>query len=170
VISAAKGDIAKTKAIEELFGKGIETGALSMATTASTYNPQQQKNLERIKNENNFIFELKRCERSGRMVTCSFLITNKNEDDDRDLFINGGISRLFDDSGKEYVPSKVQLGNDETRFGLSLYKKMPFNVPVEASLIFEKVSTHTSKIALLEIDCSFRGGFRVQFHNIPLSR
>lgn len=157
VISAAKGDIEKTKAIEELFGKGIETGIQGKTTTPSSSKPQQKAE------QNNFLFELQGCKASGSAVTCDFLITNKAEKD-RELWLLI-ISRIIDDFGNEYYPRKMQLGRESA--SSAIYNTLISSIPTKATFDFEGVSLKASKFSLFEIDCS---DFKVQLRNIPLSK
>lgn len=176
VISAAKGDIPKTKAIEELFGKGIETGTSGQTTTSS----KPQTKVQQSDEVKDFVFELQECKTSGQDITCSFLITNKKEDGKRGrelaLYIYwGGSSRMFDDQGNEYKARSGQLGNKEGTPGISgLDNVFPYGVPTKASLTFENVRKGIKMITLLEINVSiedrYSAEWAVQFRNIPLSR
>jgi hypothetical protein len=166
VIGAAKGDIAKTKAIEELLGKGIEVGA-------SIVSPSQAKPKTVAKEEaQKFIFNLKGCQLSGQNVNCDLLITNKDEND-RELDIYS--SRMFDDRGNEYKAHEGQLGVKKGKPSW-LENILVSGIPTKASVTFEKVSKMASAISLFEITFTIRarvGGrkyFSVQFRNIPLSR
>lgn len=173
VISAAKGDIEKTKAIEELFGKGIEAGT-QPAQAANTNIRQKAKAEAKQRVEAKyFLFELQGCEASRSGVICNLLITNKG--DDRTLGFCGSSSwctphsRMFDDRGNEYRAEIVQLGNKK---GSNISNVLISNVPTNASLSFEKVSTGATKITLLELGVwdEKEVDFKVQFRNIPLSK
>jgi TolB-like protein len=181
VIGAAKGDIAKTRAIGELLGKRIETGV--QITTEDT--PATITKAEKKVKEGNFLFELQSCELFGDTVSCFLLITNNGED--IDLLLGG--ARIIDESGIEYQ-SKFNVfegTNHDTSVLVS-------GIPVKARITFNEVLRRASKLTLLEIQYypyKSRGGYsesdwlkyklmapllggkkylRVQFRNIPLSK
>ena len=175
VIGASTGNIAKTKAIEELLAKGIEIGP--QAATAGTALPKPAKPkekryvaLQKVE-ESNFSFELKECRMSGTNVTCHLLITNN--DQDRKLRIDGGrnfyapLSRIFDDSGNEYKAIEARLGRKKGDQPTIL---LISGIPTRASICFGKVALKTNMITLLELGCEAGKDFRVQFRDIPLSK
>lgn len=167
VIATAKGDIAKTKAIEELLCKGIDTGASPVEPQVASPTPKpvakgQQQQVE-VKN---FLFQLQKCTLSGQTVTCDFLVTNK--DNDRQLTICSncflyGRSRIVDDMGNEFNASKVQMGNSS---GSEISNKLVSNIPMKSRLSFEGVTSQPKLLSLLEINC---GGLMAQLRDIPLA-
>lgn len=170
VIGASRGNIAKTKAIEELLARGIETGALSSTGTELSTVPRT-KAQQRVEAKG-FIFHLRRCEMSGDSITCHLTVTNKNQD--RELRINGSRgytphSRIFDDSGNEYMAYQVQLGSKN---GTNDMRSLLISgIPTKISLSFQKVSTQARSLSLLEIGSWEKSGnFRAQLRNIPLSK
>jgi len=182
VISAAKGDIAKTKAIEKLLAKGI-------TTTLPMTSLQQDKPKALIKEEvRDFIFEAKECKNLGGIVTCVISITNRLNIE-RFLDINASDrycgfilcdgpcvphTYLYDGMGNEYMASKVE--------GKECLKKKGFmpNIPVNIKFSFTEVSIPPTKEVTLVVGCydyQYRHGtgrgpetFKVVFRNIPLSR
>lgn len=173
VIGAASGDIAKTKAIEELLGKGIETG---QAIATETQAPPQTKAQKRVEVKD-FIFELQSCKITGQKVTCSVLITNKGEDN---RFVINGKSgdrptRIIDDTGNEYLAGRIQFGNKQIDTNSSSYVEIVLvsGVPTKASFTFENVKTEAARLSLLEV-ASWAdknvGNFSAQLRNILLSK
>lgn len=115
-----------------------------------------------------FSFALQSCNRSGESVSCYLLVTSNGQD--RKLGINGDDgSRLFDDSGGEYLATHAQLGRDEGRDDAE--NTLPANVPTKASLHFENISSQAGMIALLDVQCFIgRDFFNVQYRNVPFSQ
>lgn len=173
VIGAGKGDIAKTKAIEELLARGIEGTEVTTpkATTPPLTTPKAQQSVE-VKG---FLFELQSCKLSGQNVICSLLVTNKKED--RNLRLGDGtlemfslMIRIFDDSGREYsLPNEIQLANKKGRYIESL---LVSGVPTKINISFDGVSQDAKSVALFEMKCFCEsdGYFTVQFRNIPLTK
>lgn len=172
VIGASSGDIAKTKAIEELLAKGIETGPPAPAPGISSPSSPPAKAQQRVEAKD-FIFDLQGCKLSGQTVTCSLVITNKGVDGKLTIINWGGstsVARIFTDSGDEYRSQVVQLGNKRQN-AQDVENELVSGIPTKASLTFENVSTKGSMLTLLEIVCrSERGNFRAQFRNILLSK
>lgn len=179
VIGASSGEIAKTKAIEELLGKGIGTEAQRVFVTptpdltsasAPPDKTQQKVNVE------NFVFELQGCKLSGQNVTCHVLITVNGKDKPLTIYTKRyePSSRIFDNSGNEYGAEIIQFGDKKANSYVS--DRLVSGVPTMASVSFENISTQASRITLLELGCSYqddndrRKEFRAQLHNIPLTR
>jgi TolB-like protein len=159
IIGASSGDIAKTKAIEELLAKGIEPVPPTPVPGPPT---KAQQRVE----AKDFIFDLQGCKLAGQTVTCSLSITNKGKD--RELIINPRqVTRIFTDSGDEYQSKEVKLSNKQGTWVRSL---LVSGIPTKSGFTFEEVSAQGSMLALLEIDCGSEGDFTVQFRNIQLTK
>lgn len=162
VIGASSTNIAKTKAIEELFSKGVEPEP--QPSTSSS----DRKTISKVDMQE-FSFELQGCRLSGQTVTCYLIVTNKGND--RNLYFgHNQVTRIFDDTGNEYQVETIRFGNKQMRRSW-VHNRLVSGIPVKASLSFEKISPETSKINLLEIGCQ-QGyhDFTVQFRNIPLTK
>ncbi|NCO83264.1 MAG: hypothetical protein COZ31_05670 [Nitrospirae bacterium CG_4_10_14_3_um_filter_44_29] len=148
VISAAKGDIAKTKAIEELFGKGIETATSGRTTTSSAPQP---KVISRT-NMKGFTFEAKGCRMkpSDNIVVCHVTVINNDE---REKFIEIYahwnhilLSLLYDNRGNQYIAKEIQFGAKLDKYHIS--QTLPPQLPVNAFLVFENVSPEAKSVSL----------------------
>jgi len=123
VFGASSGDIAKTKAIEELLNRGIESTSAAAGTSGSTREssgisvrlPLAGKGIE----SGGFIFNPVKCVRKGDTLTCSISYVNKRDDEvrvairSRQSFPHQGnysASYLTDNYGNQY-PVDVQIGN-----------------------------------------------------------
>lgn len=176
IICASRGNIPKTKAIEELLAKGIETGIEAAAPGTTPAKPKEKRYAAIQKVEaNNFTFELQECKMSGTNITCKLLITNN--DQDRELTVNphrfiGGhwrnLSRIFDDSGNIYEATQVQIGNQRGRKAKLM---LISDVPTRLILNFEEVSPQARRISLLEPGCEYKHKeLKAELRNIPLSK
>ena len=145
---AAKADIPKTKAIEELLAKGIDTGATL---------GQQQVEVK------NFLFQLQKCRLAVQTVTCDFMVTSKGQDRKLTILGNTG-SRILDDMGNEFKAGNVIIGNASDSDWVS--KKLVSNIPVKARLVFESVPSKPNLLLMLEIVFD---GEKAQFRNVPVS-
>jgi len=132
-----------------------------------------------------FVFELKDCKTGGQTVSCSLTITNRGPD--RNLFICGkmipwplkpevkNITKMFDDSGNEYVITTARLANKSVKFGPYKYcvsSVLVSGIPTIATLNFDNVLQRTGMISLLEMSlvAGHEEDFLIQFRNIPLTR
>jgi hypothetical protein len=115
----------------------------SAATLAQT--SQQEKPTAQVVEDNDFKFQLQSCQRAGKKVTCSLLITNL-ANRDRPLRLNNN-SRSFDFSGNEYFAYRAQIGKDR---GTGTRTKLLTGIPIKASVSFELPQSAT-QLAAIEI-------------------
>ncbi len=115
---------------------------------------------------NSFIFELKGCNLSDRVVNCPFIVTNNGADRNFELNVGDGHgSALYDDQNISHSAKSIRLLDGSGNWVIE--KRLMSDIPVAGSITFEGISPQVKKIALLEISGS-SGLF--QFRNIPLSR
>jgi len=171
VIDALSGDIAKTKAIEELLTKGIDIGAqTSVPSTPAPSRPTAKQSTK----AQNFTFELIQANTEGDTVNCHILITN-NAPADRDLIMlmskyYGPASFIVDNFGNKYGITEMLLGTQSSHRNNKVRQLLVSGVPTNAR-VFCPVSPKAQKIALLEILCiEHNREFKVQFRDIPLNR
>ena len=178
VIGASKVDIARTRAIDELLGKGIDPDSHDASQTKpSTTAPRVFARAESM----GYVFEAKGCKDSGGFVTCAVAITNRT-DVEKVLSLNAtegdiGIYRdyktyLYDERGNEYLAS----GSGTWIFWR---KRFVPNVPVNVNVSFEGKSIAQSKNVTLVVGCvdhRERSGiasskeFNVTLRNVPVIR
>jgi len=118
VIGAAKVDIPKTKAIEELLGKGIEGsnrtisaqkgGANSSDKTEKIYDIQSTIT-------KNLLLEATICTYSGDEITCPILMTSK--DKDIQIVLRPMDILIIDENGNEMKSSNIQFGQNVGGYG-----------------------------------------------------
>jgi hypothetical protein len=192
IIAAARGDIARTKAIDDLLSRGVTGGcppSLSTGTdtdsgsnsaplrlpTASgaPAEPQGQNRQTGVTTEaQDFRFTVQICKLSGAIVTCSLTVQNENTED-RDVVIDFGRfgpSRLIDNRGRETKLEMIRFGG-KAEGGVTLIS----GVPTDLQLVFEGVDQSISSIALLDLSCAVRfresgkrQPFGIQLRQVPI--
>jgi TolB-like protein len=172
VIGASRGDIAKTKALEELLAKGIETGARVTEGPAQTIpSPVKPKTLAKAEVED-FTFEGKECKRSGQRAMCSIAVTN-NAQKTRRLYINAGYGQsiLVDDRGNQYNPAGVVFGGKGALDQSSAADgDTPPSLPMNINIAYKDIHPDANYGNVI-LDCiTDRGPFKAVLRNIPLSR
>jgi len=115
----------------------------------------------RTQESNGYLVALDGCKRSGRDVTCSFLITNKEPD--RQLWFNLSNTRFVDPTGNEYAGEMGQLGR-QAGSG-SVYNNLITDIPLRANVTFPAVPSGLRQMAVLEL--AF-GEFTMQMRDIPV--
>jgi len=173
IITASTGDIPKTKAIEELIAKGIESPTAPAPTAPATpTTPKPSMTSTHIAQVGGLVFEVKGCKLSGDEVQCIFFVTSKEKD--RLVEIKGYYSppsRMFDNFGNGYVANKIRVANVEREGYVEI--TLISEVPTKGILTFSGVSPEATSISALEIsgyNPSEDKYFKAQLRNIPLSR
>lgn len=173
VIGAASEDIAKTKAIEELLGKGIGESNQASNTKNISTGPGTQLTVIKpiLKVESNgFVFDLLSCRMSGTTIICDFKVTNIGKD--QRLSISAGERTLIiDENGNEISSSYVQFGKNESTSDVS--NNLATDIPIKARLKFDKIDPAINQLSLLEISCyvgPYSSFLLVQFRNVPISK
>lgn len=105
VIGSARGDLAKTKAIEELLTKKIEPGSTIESKGMAVEEPAKITPLP-VKPQallqaqvDKFTFEVKGCNRSEKALVCIMTATNNSQEKRRLVRCS---SILYDEKGKQY--------------------------------------------------------------------
>lgn len=175
VIGASRGDIAKTKAIEELLAKGIETGSqVTESSTPTTPPPLKPKALPKTE-VNDFTFEAKECKWSGQRVICSIAVIN-NTQKIRGLAIytrNPGTSILVDDMGNQYNSEGLTFGGKgklEEYYGFAEYQDVPPNLPMNIAFAYRNVHPNAKYVNLIVDFVMNYNNFKAVLRNIPLSK
>ena len=172
VIGAASGDIAKTKAIEELLGRGIgdsnQASSTKNISAGSGIQPRVIKPMLKVES-NGFVFDLLSCRMSGTAVICDFKITNIGKDQGLRIYATER-TRIIDENGNEIFGSYAQFGKDENNY--NAYSNLTTDIPVKARLKFDKIDPDINQLSLLEIYCSpqINSTFLIQFRNVQISK
>lgn len=139
VVEANRGNIAMTDAIKNLMGKGIISPAKQAHGRATSIT--KVESIQKVE-EQNFVFEAIDCKVSGKTVTFSFLITNKDKDRDIRFYLRN-IS-LYDEFGNEYKCTTGQIGIETPNWDGKLDSLLFSDVPTKAFLKFEEAPSQAT--------------------------
>ena len=137
VIAAATGNIAKTKAIEGLLARGIET------TGATPARPKISTKAIRKAMLGDVELRLLNVKRSGGGVTFYMVVTN-NGGKKVSLEIYPYGCNLYDDLANKYKADKACVGMDRCRWNYSKDAIIP-GTNIKASIYFKDISPQASK-------------------------
>jgi TolB-like protein len=175
VFATAAADIFKDESVTGLLS-GI-SGAPAAGQPMAQKSDPTKKSPRRV-NVRDFIVELESCRMSAGEVVCSLAITNDSPSD-RVVRINvqtiqGVVSRMFDESGGEYVATSSQLGSHSSR-GYSAYtNSLVSQVPMNHRVVFDNVNPDAKTVTLLRITFEWqdsnRIGLNADFRNIPITK
>jgi len=160
IIDASTGNIAKTKAIEELMARGIE----APWSESSSISPTKIKAIQTVETEK-FLFALKECKLSGKIVTCTLMITNKSQTDLVLIYIYRDGSWLYDDLGNEYHARSVTIGQERSEFRVS--RRLAPQTPTKFILQFGDISPEASVAVAIVVRMESGD---ILFRNIPLTQ
>ena len=170
VIGAASGDIAKTKAIEELLGRGIgesnQASNTKNSSAGSGIQPRVIKPMLKVES-NGFVFDLLSCRMSGTTIICDFKITNIGKDQKLSIAADSR-SRIIDENGAEVPCINVQFGNNAGSNWIGT--NLATDIPIKARLKFDKIDPDINQISLLEIYCESSSSFSIQFRNLLIAK
>jgi TolB-like protein len=166
MIGAARGDIAKTPAINEILNKGIEQ-------TGKQPHPPLPPNQTVVVDD--IEFGVKSCEWSGTTLVCRLALTNRSQED-RQLEFE--VSRMIDDSGNEYRCERCRFGSKENRcypFWASLENTLVSGTPTNLVITYARVPAEATRVSLLEVTARLGpGGYQhdlvAHVRNIPITR
>jgi len=176
LISAETGKVFSVASVKILKDNEV-CKLMGLPTTSSTTGQLSTiKAPARIVDKEGFKIELKECSMSSdRTVVCTLFVTNTTEDDKQFEVTYGWQyqTAIYDNLGNEYIISSVTYANENKKItGISQYscaqKKIIAGMTVETKLLFEKVSSKATSIALLQILCGYHHGFKIEFRNIEL--
>jgi len=158
VIAAATGNIAKTKAIEGLLARGIET------TGAAPARPKVLKKAIRKAMLGDVELRLLNVKRSGGGVTFYMVATNNGGKKVR-LGIDAYYSYLYDDLANKYKADRACVGRQCVRSGCGYAEDYIIpSVSIKASICFKDISPQASK-GVLEMKTNLG---EVIFRNISI--
>jgi hypothetical protein len=119
---------------------------------------------------NDFLFDLVRCTRSDRRLTCEIDIVN-NEEEDRDFGVVPQNARVLDENSFETRGSAAVVAG-RTASAAFMYVKQTLlsGRPTKMTITFESVSSRATTIGKLELLCEEGQNreFRVVFRNVKM--
>ncbi len=166
IFAVASTEIFKDESVMRLLAAvAAPTRASSPKAAAAPVTSSPSESVVRKTTVKDFVFELKGVKRSGTALSFQLLITNTGQDREIRLYFRG--TRIFDEVGNEYAPTKIQLGN-KTVASNKVANLLVSGIPVRANLSFENVSEQAGKITLLELKCLSGDYFRAQLRDIAI--
>ena len=177
VIDASSADIAKTKAIEELLSRGIDS-TTTPATQETTVTPQTAPGGAKPIEANGFAFRPVKCLRKGEILVCSISLSNiANEETSATIkgyHRGGGGSYITDNFGNQY-PLTLQIG--DRQHNSYLQENFLPRAPVNVNFISKDVNpgaTHVTVVISINrpvtVGSGFRSNFSVAVRNIPITK
>jgi hypothetical protein len=117
-----------------------------------------------------FKIELKQCQKpSSKVITCSFVITNKEADRVIMLYDWAKNESYFADSGgMQIVAHNGKLGSSVRTSTSWAQTEAVTDVPVRGALDFNVGDPQATSLAKLSVGFDSDGPFRVDFRKIPL--
>lgn len=174
LIDGLTGTLAKTKAVDELLGKGISSEPAASASTGETKQIGDKKGaMSQVVKD--ILFEVQECKLSGNALTCRTTATNKKDDRNIRVYSRSSDqyrSRMFDNLSNEQNVSSIEFANKESDSSY-VEHMLVSGVQTRLDFIFEGIDSKANKLALLEITCKeieSDNVFKVQFRDIPISR
>ena len=179
VIGASRGDIAKTKGIDELLSRGIpETITAAPSTGKTTPPPAKPKAVSKVE-VGDFTFEAKQCVISGQKVICTIAVVNNALNVRFGVYFTGGRSILVDELGNQYKSFAAWFGgmggegSPMSQYVAQLLQTVPTGLPMNLVLEYRDVVTTARYVNVVVDFCYDRGGFKEEkavIRNIPLVR
>jgi len=173
ILAAARTDIARTRAIEDLLERGVQGGfasttanAQSPALLTSTRPPGPAVGSARV---GVLTFTLLSCSKAGRSVSCKGLITNKGTTTVH--FELGAGTALIDDFGTKASRARMNIGGGSTTE--SLEPDVPMKFELSGQDISEQAKLITVVIEVpgyvLGLGFSATNNQKTTFKSIPLT-
>ncbi len=176
IFSVASVTIVKDNIVRKLIGETIVSDMPPSGNQPTVAQDQPQATLlDMISEVGDFTFQLNSGSMDGRTITFSLTATN-NTEDESELTIWCRPTKIYDQSGNEFPVCKISIANSTTRpnpecdWGGSsrLGKVLVPGVPTPVELVFNKVSSETSQVTLLQISLGNMG--TAKFRNVPMAR
>jgi len=166
MISASSGNIARTKAIEELLARGIDvsTATRERPIAMRSAPPSAGKTVE----AEGFIFRPVGCKRTGEKVVCTISFQN-NEGEEKKLKVHGTRnpnSRLIDNLGNQYPATFIMIGGKKHDY--SIWQRFSPQLPVNVQFISEGVRSNATHITAVIGIAQFKN--LVVVRNIPITK
>lgn len=171
IMNVNRGDIAMTDAVKSLMKKEVNGVERPEVTAKKKAKPSI---LRRIV-EKGFVFDVLRCKRDGKKITCTLLVTNIEKDGR--LSIRFANTSLYDNFGNEHPVQEIQIGNKvRKRVVFDIEKELFSGVTTTLFLTFNDTLPQAAVTTSLVLKCSYclLGSYKwkkftVKLLKIPLS-
>jgi len=143
MLGAATVDIPRTKAVEDLLGRGVgQTSSMpsSPSTPSGTASPSSSEpdNEPCVAEDNGWLFSLQGCSRSGQEINCDGTVTNRRPETRGFCFYGSREAEVYvdDNQGNRYPINEVFVGRSRTRLweGKFLCGNLELDLPVRFSM------------------------------------
>lgn len=176
LFSVASVEIPKSDKVKVLLSQSIATATTTTPGT-NVQTPKKQTPKSQTKKKEGYIFELLEARLEDKTAICKLKVTNTTEED-KEFEVTLGWqykTMIYTDAGDESVFRRIKIGSKMNRiYGTSQYdcvKKKIFPGSSEVlEIYFDDISRSATKINLLQILNRYRGGFELEFRNIPLKK
>ncbi|MEM4188343.1 MAG: FlgO family outer membrane protein [Candidatus Hadarchaeum sp.] len=168
VVGAARGDIPRTKAIDDLLGRSVIASGASIAGALGAVAPSAPKGNLPLAEADGIVFAVQGCRVSGSTLVCTILATSR--EDSRRLSLCGRGCFAVDDLANEYQNKEVSLGVESSKWG-SVSRLIFADVPTKIVIKFSDFSQDATSIVGLTIRGEVGSkDFLLIFRGIPVSR
>lgn len=153
-LSAGEVNLVKTPLVVQLLEAQVEGSAIGSPKTKPSAGAKTSGNKKLETQEvEGFEFAINGCKKSGNSVTCTYTITNKQEDRTlRCLGKHNKGSGMFDNFGNSYGASQIQLANCKDQYECTM--GLVQNVNTMASVTMSDVSSEATNIPKTGISCN----------------
>jgi TolB-like protein len=165
MLAASSTDVPKTPALSALIGEPAVSSKDSATTGVPASSPTSAPEI--TVDQNALLFGIRKCQRSGNLLSCSGYI--KNKADKRRIVNPVGNSApvVVDELGGQYLS-----GYGKFRFGSSMFDQdLEPDLPVNFSFSVENVNpAATHATVILSGWIQNEGGFKVTLRNVPIRK
>jgi len=166
IIGQATADIPKTEWIQRLLGQGVATGLSAPGGSREGPSPQppgEPKSAAMSVEENELLFVVKSCGRSGETLKCSGTVMNKGRTRQGFAFVE---VKFVDSLGSEYPAFRISGITYIPRFAGPTTELEP-DLPVSFLVGADRTDPTATNVTLIIRYVGFSGG-KVVFRNIPI--
>ncbi len=147
MVGASTADIPKTRAIEELLAKGIGSSQASTLSENRTTSDARAGGGPFSVEENDLLFVLKSCRRSGRALSCVGSVTNKS-DRRLSVYFGSGV-QVVDDLGNQYKYEPPGNIKATLQFGRDLSEQLEPSLPVKFSMSVNDIDPAATRVNII---------------------
>jgi hypothetical protein len=146
----------------------------SVVPTQPSQNPAHEQFAAHVFVDGPVSIELSGCRANGTTAVCGFLVRNTGSDSYFNFYTDE--SHVYDDRGYEAKAVDAAFADhrivNDSIWGRIVFARMISNVPTSAEFRFEKISSDSTAIALIELrmDVNHSQKFDVRMRDVPLGR
>jgi len=146
---------------EQAVEKGSGPSQSASEPPSQTQTPKRQVVLD------GFVWEIRRCQRAGAVVTCHLMVTNTAKHE-RTAYLDHVHSYIYDDAGNNYSGRRSRFGNKEEAFFNGVQQLLLPELPMAGFVVFEGVAAPATKVTF-GFGCK-EGRCNAVLRDIPLEK